>query len=124
MANATTQLKFSASVQGRRILVAATATPGTLIHTTGSGVSTVVYDRLFIDACNLDTVDRALTIEFGGMTAPDDTITVTIPPKSGLVIVVDGDLLAGDGSSGLNVRAFCPTTNVVTVGGFVMRVTP
>lgn len=125
MANATTQLKFSASTQGRRIKVAATATPGTLIHTTGSPVSTAQYDRLFLNAYNSDTVDRALTIEFGGVTAPDDTITVTIPFKSGLRIVIDGDLLSGDGSSGVNVRAFCAAAaNVITVGGYVMRVTP
>lgn len=124
MANATTQIKFSASVQGRRIKVVATSTPGTLLHTTGSGLSTTVYDRLYIDAVNTDTVARLLTIEFGGTTSPDDTIPVTIPAQSGLCIVVDGDLLAGDGSSGVSVRAFCANANVVTVGGYVARVSP
>jgi hypothetical protein len=123
MANATTQVKLSGSTQGRRIKVAATATPGTLLHTTGVGPVTVQYDRIFLTAMNSDTVNRDLVIEFGGTTSPDDLITVTVPPKSGLMIVVDGDLLAGDGASGVNVRAFCATANVITVGGYAMRVT-
>ena len=124
MANAVTQIPFSGSTQGRRILVAATATPGTLIHTTGTPAYTSQYDRLFINAMNYDTADIVLTIEFGGTTSPDDLIAVTLPSKSGIVIVVDGDLLAGDGASGVNVRAFAGTGNKVTIGGFVMRVTP
>jgi hypothetical protein len=124
MANAVTQVKLSASVQGRRIKVAATGTPGTLIHTTGAPVSTSVYDRLYLNAQNSDTVDRLLTIEFGGTTSPDDLIQVTIPAQLGLVVVVDGDLLAGDGASGVNVRAFAAAANVLTIGGYVMRVTP
>lgn len=124
MANATTQIKLSASVQGRRIKITTTSTPGDLLHTTGSGLSTVVYDRLFLTAVNSDTVNRLLTIQFGGLTSPDDDIFVTIAPNSGLVIVVDGDLLAGDGASGVNVRAFCDSANKVTIGGYVMRVSP
>lgn len=125
MANATTQLKLSASAQGRRIKVAATATPGTLIHTTGVGPSTVQYDRLYINAENHSGTDDTLNLEVGGTTAPDDVVQIPIPSGVGLIICLDGDLLSGDGASGANVRAFATgAANRITVGGFVARVTP
>jgi hypothetical protein len=122
MANAAAMIPFSGSTQGKPVKVAATATPGTTIHTTG--VSATVIDRVFLWAFNSDTVDRVLTIEFGGATAPDQNIVVNIPFKSGLVLVIDGLILLGDGAAALTVKAFCPTTNVVTVSGYVLRITP
>lgn len=129
MANAVQQIILSGSTQGRRIKVVATTTPGTLVHTTGLAVSTIAYDRLYLSAYNSDTVDRQLTIEFGGVTAPDDNICVTVPAQGGLLIPINGDLLAGDGASGVNIRAFAGrtgsagTANVLTLGGYAMRVT-
>lgn len=122
MANATAIIPFSASTQGQAIKVVATATPGTLVHTTG--VSLTVVDRVYLFAFNSDTADRTLTVEFGGATAPDQNIVLTIPFKRGLVLVIDGLLLTGSGSVALTVKAFASVTNVVTVNGWVMRVTP
>lgn len=122
MANATVLIPFSGSTQGKPIKVVATATPGTTVHVTGT--SATVIDRLYIYAFNSDTVDRALTLEFGGVTAPDQNITVTIPFKVGLVLVVDGLPLLGSGAATLTVGAFAAATNVVTVSGYVLRVTP
>jgi hypothetical protein len=122
LANATAIIPFSGSTQGKPIKVVATGTAGTTIHTTGT--SATVVDRLYIYAFNSDTADRTLTIEFGGTTAPDQNIVLTIPFKSGLVLVVDGLPLLGNGSVGLTVGAFASAANVVTVSGYVLRVTP
>jgi hypothetical protein len=122
MANATSVIPFSASTQGKAIKVAATASTGTAIHTTGT--SATVVDRLYLFAFNSDTADRTLTVEFGGTTAPDQNIVVVIPFKAGLVLVVDGLILLGNGSTGLTVGAFASAANVVTISGYVLRITP
>jgi len=122
MANATVIVPFSASTQGKPIKVVATATGGTTIHTTGT--SATIVDRIYLFAFNSDTADRALTIEFGGVTAPDQNIVLTVPFKTGLVLVVDGLPLLGNGSVGLTVGAFAATANVITISGYVLRITP
>jgi hypothetical protein len=122
MANAISRIPFSASVQGKPIKVAATATPGTLIHTTG--ISATILDEIWLYAFNSDTVDRTLTIEFGGATAPDQNIVLTLTSKVGLVLIVPGLSLLGDGAAALTVKAFASVTNVVTVSGYVNRITP
>lgn len=122
MANATVLIPFSGSTQGKPIKVVATATAGTTVHTTGT--SATVIDRIFLYAFCSDTADRTLTIEFGGVTAPDQNIVATIPFKSGLVLVVDGLPLLGSGGAGLTVGAFASVANVVTVSGYVLRITP
>lgn len=105
---------LSGSANGRLIKVAATSSPGTTLHTAHA----TDKDELWLWAVNSDTNDRKLTIEFGGTTAPDDTIEVTIPAESGLVIVVSGLIL----SNALVVKAFAAAANVVMVGGYVNRI--
>lgn len=107
--------KLSSSTDGKLIKVAATATPGTTIHTAHA----TDLDEIWLYAVNSDTTARKLTIEFGGTTAPNDTIEVTIQPESGLAVVVPGLIL----SNSLLVRAFCATADVVMVGGYVNRIT-
>jgi len=122
MANATALIPFSGSTQGQAVLVAATSTAGTTIHTTGT--SATIVDRLSIWAFNAHSADVLLTIEFGGATAPAQNIVQTITAKTGLTLVVDGLILLGNGSAALTVKAFAATTNVITLSGYVMRVTP
>ncbi|NDF99456.1 MAG: hypothetical protein EB101_11175, partial [Chitinophagia bacterium] len=105
---------------GRLIKVAATATTGTTIHATGTSSS--VLDEVWLYAVNSDTTDRKLTIEFGGTTSPDDTIEQTITAESGLILVVPGLILAGDGTTARTIRAFAATANVVLIGGYVNRI--
>ena len=114
------KLQLSGSTGGRLIKVAATATAGTTIHATGTSSS--VLDEIWLYAVNSDTTDRKLTLEFGGTTAPDDLIEQTITAESGLILIVPGLLLSGDGSSARTVRAFAATANVVMIGGFVNRI--
>ena len=106
--------KLSGSTDGKMIKVAATSTPGTTIHTANTS-TTDDYDEVWLWAVNSDTAARKLTIEFGGTASPDDTIEVTIPPESGLVLVVPGLIL----HNSLVVKAFAAAANVVMVTGYV-----
>lgn len=115
------RITLSGSTKGRAIKVAATGTPGTTIHT-GSSTNTT-YDEIWLYAQNTDTTARKLTIEWGGTTAPDDLIEVTIPAESGLVPVAPGLTIQGDSSSALVVRAFAASANVITIHGYVNRAT-
>ena len=92
-----TKVKLSESTTGRMVKVAATATAGTLIHATGTSSS--IIDEIWLYAVNSDTTARKLTIEFGGVSAPDDLIELTIAAESGLVLVVPGLMLTGTGSA-------------------------
>ena len=103
------------SADGRGIKVAATATPGTTIHTAHA----TAKDEIWLFANNSDTVDRLLTIEFGGTTAPDDLIQLTVPLKTGLNQVTVGNIL----SNSQVVRAFAASPNVISIFGFVNRIT-
>jgi|TARA_R110000824_G_scaffold159050_3_gene333239 hypothetical protein len=122
MANATALIPFSGSTQGQGVKVVATSTAGTLIHTTGT--SATIIDRLSIWAYNGHSADVVLTVEFGGATVPDQNIVQTITAKTGHTLVVDGQILLGNGSAALTVRAFAATGNVIVLSGYVMRVTP
>jgi len=114
------KIHLSGSTDGRLIKVAATATAGTTIHT-GSTTATT-YDEVWLYAVNSDTTDRKLTIEFGGVSAPDDLIEQTITAESGLLLVVPGLVIKGNATA-LVVRAFAASANVVMVGGYVNRIT-
>lgn len=109
-----TREPLSGSTHGRGIKVVATATAGTTIHT--GQASTGLVDVVTLYAYNSDTTTRTLTLEWGGVTAPDDNIVMDIPPKgSGLTpVVIDLPI-----RNGLVVRAFCETASVVVLYGFV-----
>ena len=115
------KVNLSGSTGGRLIKVAATATTGTTIHATGTSSS--ILDEIWLYAVNSDTTARKLTIEFGGTTAPDDLIELTVAAESGLVLVVPGLTLVGTGSAARTVTAFAATANVISIGGFVNRIT-
>jgi len=114
------KLTLSGSTDGRLIKVAATATAGTTIHT-GSATATT-FDELWLYAVNSDTSDRKLTIEFGGVSSPDDLIEFTVKAENGLYLIVPGLVIKGNATP-LVVRAFCATANVVMIGGYVNRIT-
>ena len=111
--------KLSGSTDGRAIKVVATATPGTTIHTAVAGTTAGTFDEIWLYAMNTDTSDRKLTIEYGGVAAPDDLIEVTIPTEAGLFLVVPGLVLQNT----LVVKAFAATANVILVFGYVNAMT-
>lgn len=115
----TVPVLLSGSTQGQPILVAQTATPGTTIHATGT--SATVFDEIWLYAQNTDTTDRKLTIEWGGVTSPNNLIEVTIPAESGLVCVIPGLRLTGTGAAATTVRAFAASANLITIVGNVNR---
>lgn len=104
---------LSGSTNGRGVKVAASSSPGTLLHT---GHATA-KDEVWLFATNTDTVDRDITIQFGGTTSPDDHVKHTIP--AGQQILVCSGLLI---SNSLVVRAFGSAANVIAVHGFVNRI--
>lgn len=112
-----TKKLLSGSTNGRPIKVVATATAGTLIHTAVSGASDL--DEIWLWCSNFSSSDVELTIEYGGVSSPDDLIVVTIPLRNGLVLVLPGLLL----QNSLVVRAFAETENVLLISGFVNGIT-
>ena len=117
-----TKTLLSGSSQGKAIKVAATATPGTTIHSTGT--SATIIDEVWLYAYNSSGSAVVLTIEYGGVTAPDNQIKLTIPATSGLTLVTPGLILTGTGSVISTIAAFAGTTNVITISGYVNRITP
>ena len=112
---------LSGSTQGKAIKVAATASAGTTIHATGT--SATIEDEIWLYAYNSSSVTVALTIQFGGTTAVDNDIKLSIPATSGLTLVVPGLILTGTGSAANTVAAYAATTNVITISGYVNRIT-
>lgn len=108
---------LSGGTTGKNIKVAATSSAGTTIHTAVSGTSDM--DEIWLYACNTDSSDRKLTIEYGGTTSPDDLSEITIEAEAGWVLIVPGMLL----QNGLIVKAFAASANVVNINGYVNRIT-
>jgi hypothetical protein len=108
---------LSGSTNGRGILVVATATAGTLVHTSVAG--TTDMDEIWLYAANETAADIVTTFQFGGTTTLGDDLTVTIPTKSGLQLVVPGLLL----NNTTAVRCFAATASGVVIQGFVNRIT-
>ena len=108
---------LSGSTNGKGIKVAATATAGTLIHTAIAGTSS--EDEIWLYAHNTSSVAVKLTLEWGGVAAPDDHIEINIGSEgTGLILVAPGILL----QNGLVVRAFAGTANVINIFGYVNRI--
>lgn len=111
---------LSGATQGKAVKVVATSSTGTTIHATGSSSS--VIDEIWLYAYNSDTASRLLTIQFGGTTAVDNDIKISIPPQSGLTLVVPGLTLTGTGSGSNTVYAYASAANVITISGYVNRI--
>ena len=105
---------LSGSTSGRPIKIAATATAGTLAHTAHA----TAKDEIWLWLANTTTADVIVTVEFGGVTSPDDLLKFTVPAGE-VILAVAGLTLTG----GLVVRAFAGTANVVNMAGYVNRIT-
>ncbi len=111
---------LSGSTDGKAIKVAATATAGTTIHT--GSTTTTTLDEVWLYAQNTSASDVKLTVEWGGTASPDDHIEYTVKAENGLYLIVPGLILKGNATA-LVVRAFAATTNVITIHGYVNRIT-
>ena len=108
------KLVLSGSTDGKPIAIAATTTPGTLLHTAHA----TALDEITLFLCNNTTSSVTVTIEFGGVTTSEQII-ITLPPREGDVLVVAGRLL----TNSLVVRAYANVAGV-NVGGHVNRIAP
>lgn len=104
---------LSGSTNGRGIKVAATATPGTQLHAAHASAK----DELYLWVANTDSVERKVTVELGGVTAPDDNLPMNIPAGETL-LVVPGLVVSGS----VNVKVFGSAANVLVAFGFVNRI--
>ena len=111
-----TRREFSGSTDGRGIKIVAAATAGTLVHTAVSGTSD--YDEIWVYLVNNAAAKKTFTLEWGGVTDPDDLIQGAIPSKSGLYLVAPGLPL----QNGLIVRCFGEDANILTAFGWVNRI--
>ena len=110
------KVKLSDSTSGRGVLVVATATPGTDIHTAVAGSSDI--DEIWLWASNFDTTAITLTLEWGDVTSPNDLFESVIQPNE-TVLVAPGWILNG----GLDVAAFASVASKISVIGYVNRIT-
>ncbi len=107
---------LSGSTNGKGVLVAATATAGTLVHT--GPTNTAHLHEVWLYAVNSSASDVKLTVEWGEATAPNGNIEFTVKAENGLYLIVPGLLVKGNATA-LTVRAFAATTNVIVVHGYV-----
>ena len=114
------KIALSGSTDGKMVKVAATATAGTTLHT-GSSTATT-FDEVWLYAVNSSASAVKLTIEWGGVSSPDDLIELSIAAESGLVLVSPGLVIKGNATP-LVVRAFAATANVINIAGYVNRIT-
>lgn len=111
---------LSGSTDGKGILVAATSSPGTTIHT--GPTNTAHLHELWIYAQNYDTTDRKLTLQWGGTTAGTDDIEYTVKAESGLYLIVPGLILKGNATP-LVVRAWGATGTALVIHGYANTIT-
>ena len=112
------RLLLSGSTNGRAIPVAATATPGTAIHTAVTGTSS--FDELYLWASNVTTATVTLTLEWGGVTDPGDHMVkaFSIPANSPPIPIATGQVL----NNALLVKAFSGTASAINITGYVNRI--
>lgn len=113
------RLLLSGSTNGRAIPVAATATPGTTIHTAVSGTSS--FDEIYAWVSNVTTAPVTLTLEWGGVTDPGDHMVkaYSIPANSPPIPIATGQVL----NNGLVLKAFASSASALNITGFVNRIT-
>jgi hypothetical protein len=111
---------LSSSSTGAPTTVVATSSTGTTIHTTGT--SATVIDEIWLYANNTSTSPVLLTVQFGGTGAVQHAKPITLAPQSGDVLIVAGLPLKGTGEAASTVAAFAATGSVITISGYVNRI--
>jgi len=109
---------LSGSTDGKPIPVAATATPGTLLHTAQSG--STGFDEVYLWVSNVTGSAATLTLEWGGVTDPGSHLVkaLSIAANSGPTAVAVGQCL----NNAAVVRAFSGTASALNITGFVNRI--
>lgn len=110
------KLPLSGSTNGKSIPITETVSAGNTLHIAQSGTSGL--DEIWLYAVNSGSATVKTTIEYGG-TETKDQIEINIPGESGLVLITPGLLL----QNSLIVRAFAGTSDVISIHGYVNRIT-
>lgn len=111
---------LSGSMDGFPINVSATAVSATLIHT--GSTSTSVIDEVWLYLNNSSTTTVTAWIEFGGASS-SGLMTVDVLPKgNGPSLVLPGLPIQGRSATGADLRIGASTSNVLSVYGFVNRI--
>lgn len=92
---------------GRMVKVAATGTAGTLVHLHKTASP---FQRVRIEAVNTTTTAKLLTIEWAGVSDPDDLIKINLAPQRGPVLICDWLI-----ERGKKIGAFAATANVIVL---------
>lgn len=109
---------LSGSTDGKPVPVAATATPGTLMHTAVSGSAS--FDEVYCWVSNVTGSAATLTIEWGSTSDPGGLMTkaVSIPANSAPIPIITGQVL----NNAMVVRMFSGTASALNITGFVNRI--
>jgi hypothetical protein len=109
---------LSGSTNGRPIPVAATATPGTTIHTAPAGTSSL--DEVYLFVSNVTAATVRLTVEFGGVSDPGDHMvkSLSVPAYSPPIPIATGQPV----QNSVVVKAFGSTASALNITGFVNRI--
>lgn len=105
---------LSGSSSGKPILVVATVTAGTLIHTPTSVAPNIELVTLY--AWNIDTATRTLTLEWGGAAS---TLVVDLAAKAGPICVANQLPIQAAANV---IRAFADVASKVMIIGRVTYV--
>ncbi len=113
------KIPLSGSTNGKPIVVVATATAGTTIHTAGSGTPNIAEIWLWVS--NITGSAATLTLEWGGVTDPGQLLVkaYSIAANSGPILIAPGLPL----NNGVVVGAFSGTASALNVSGFCNRIT-
>ena len=108
---------LSGSTRGRPIAIAATATPGTTLHTATTTAGEI--DKVWIWLTNTSSAEQLVTIEFGS-TGVGNEIDILIPANES-VLAVDGAVIGGAATD--TIAAYAGTASVINATGRVERIT-
>ena len=112
------RLLLSGSTNGKPIPVAATATPGTLVHTALAGSGG--FDEVYLWVSNVTAATVTLTLEWGGVTDPGNHMvkSMSVPANSPPLAIVTGQVL----NNGLVVGAFSNVASALNITGYINRI--
>lgn len=109
---------ISGSSNGKMVVVSASSSPGTIVHTAISGSAN--KEEVWIYGTNRHTSNVGLIIEWGG-TSSADQIPLSLQPGAGLNLLVPGLPL----NNSLVVRAYVSassTINLINLVGFTNQI--
>lgn len=104
------------TADGLPFAIAATATPGTLIHTADA----TAKDEIYLWLVCVGASDAVVTVEWGGVAAANQVVNAMLIPAHSYPIPVAMGLPL---SNSKVVRVFATAANVVNAYGWVNRIT-